>query len=92
MGERLELILRIPLAIVYGIILAVWGFVAGLVVVIHWLYTLILGKRHLGMAKFTNRYVTYSLLVARYLYLITNDRPWPIGKKGPEEVLPVDIR
>lgn len=92
MGERLELIIRIPLAIIYGIILGIWGLVVGIVAIVHWFYTLIRGKRHLGMAKFTNRYITYSLLVSRYLYLITNERPWPIGKKGPEEVLPVDIR
>jgi len=92
MGERAEALIRIPLAILYGIIVFVWGFVSGIVVVIHWFYTLILGKRHLGMAKFVNRYLTYVYIVYRYLWFTTNERPWPIGGKGPEELQPVDIR
>ena len=92
MGERVEVILRIPLAIVYGIIVGVWGFIVAISFLIHWLYTLILGRRHLGIAKFTNRYLTYVYLVYRYMWLVTNERPWPIGKKGPEELQPVDVK
>jgi hypothetical protein len=35
MGERVEALLRIPLALVYGVIAAVWGFITGLAVIVH---------------------------------------------------------
>jgi hypothetical protein len=91
MGERLEALLRIPLAIVYGIILAVWGFITALAVLVHWFHALILGRRHKGIAEFTNRFIAYVYEVYRYLYLVTNERPWPIGKSRSPPPQPVEV-
>jgi len=91
MGERLEALLRIPLAIIYGIIVGVWGFIAGLATVVHWFYALIRGKRHRGIAEFTNRFIAYAYEVYRYLYLVTNQRPWPIGRSRVPPPHPPDV-
>jgi hypothetical protein len=91
MGERIEAILRIPLAFLYGVIAGIWGFVAGVATVIHWFYTIVAGKRHKGIAGFTNRYITYLYTVYRYLWLTTNERAWPFGERGPSELEPVKM-
>jgi len=93
MSERIEALLRIPLAFVYGVIIGIWGFIAGLATIVHWFYTIIYGKRHRGIAGFANRFLTYYYTVYRYLFFITNERPWPIGAKlGSSELRPVDIK
>ncbi len=91
MGERLEVLLRIPLSLVYGIILGAWGLVVGVAVVFHWFYVLILGRRHEGIAKFTNKYLSYAYEVRTYLDLVVNKRPWPIGEEEVKELRPTDI-
>jgi hypothetical protein len=93
MSERIEALIRIPLYFVYSIITGVWGFIVALATIVHWFYTIIYGKRHEGIAGFANRFVTYSYKVFRYLYFVTNERPWPIGsKQGPSEMHPVDVK
>lgn len=92
MGERVEALLRIPLAFLYGVIAGVWGFIVGIGVIVHWFHAIILGRRHRGIAEFTNKFITYAYTIYRYLYFTTNERPWPIGKKGPSEIDPVDMR
>lgn len=91
MGDRLEALLRIPLAFVYGIIIGIWGLITVLAVMVHWFYALILGKRHRGIAEFTNRFVSYVYETYRYLYLVTNERPWPIGKSRRAPPFPVEV-
>ncbi|AIF68862.1 hypothetical protein PAP_02150 [Palaeococcus pacificus DY20341] len=81
MGERIEALVRLPLAILYSIILGIWGFVVEIVVIFHWFYALIFGKRSKSLADFANTYVTYQYDVNRYLYLVTNERAWPAGKE-----------
>ncbi|NJF24937.1 DUF4389 domain-containing protein [Thermococcus sp. Bubb.Bath] len=90
MGERVEALLRIPLAIVYGVILYVLGLAVGLVVLIQFFYTLILGKRHKGMARFANNYASLRYHILRYSSFATNERPL-FGGPGWEEVLPCDF-
>jgi len=91
MGDRLEALLRIPLAFIYGIIIGIWGLITALAVIVHWFYALIRGKRHRGIAEFTNRFVFYVYEVDRYLSLVTNERPWPIGKTRRTPSLPAEV-
>ena len=75
MGERIEALLRIPLSLVYGIVL--WAL--SLVVTVTWfvmiLYTLLLGERHRGLANFMNGYASLTYRVYRYLLFATNEHP-----------------
>jgi hypothetical protein len=91
MGERTEALLRIPLAIVNGVLLAAWGLAAALVALAHWFHALIPGRRHKGIVEFTNRFIAYDYEVHRYLDLVTNRRPWPIGKRRSPLPRPVNI-
>lgn len=90
MGERIEALVRIPLAIIYGIITGIWGFFAELAAIVNWFYALISGKRSETLADFVNQFVAYSYDVNRYLYMTTNKRAWPI--EGELRVLePTDL-
>ncbi len=75
MGERVEALLRIPLGIFYSIILAILNIVAGILWVVLFFYTLILGRRHRGLAKFMNGYVSFMYRFYRYFNFATNERP-----------------
>lgn len=92
MGERVEALIRIPLAFVYGVITMVWGLIIGIALIIHWFYTIILGKRHEEIAVFTNKYIAYLYEVYRYLYLTTNARAWPFGGSKIREIESVEVK
>ena len=91
MSERVEAVLRIPLGIICGIILSVWGFVVGVVSVVHWFYVIILGRRHRGISEFANKWVSYIYSVYRYQVFATNKRAWPFGGSEIKEMESVDI-
>ena len=90
MGERIETLLRIPLAILYSIIIEVLSIVIVFVLLIQFFYTLILGRRHEGMACFANQFASLRYHVSRYLYFATNKRPL-FGGPGWENTLPCDF-
>ncbi len=90
MSERVEAVLRIPFGIVYGLISGVWGMVAEILVAVHWIYVIITGRRHYGMASFSNKWISYAYRVGRYMLFATNERPWPIGPGSIEEIDAVD--
>lgn len=78
-ASRLELIIRIFLGIIYGLVLSIIGFVAGLVMFLQFFSILILGKRHERMAEFVGNYVNYMMQIYHYLYYVTDERApfWP---------------
>jgi len=78
-ASRLELFLRWLLGIIYGLVLGVIGFIAGLAMCIQFFYILILGKRNERIAEFAKGFVTYTMKVTAYMYYITDERPpfWP---------------
>ncbi|WP_457752049.1 DUF4389 domain-containing protein [Thermococcus sp.] len=90
MGERIETLLRIPLAILYGIILQIIGVIVAIVTIVQFFYTLILGRRHRGMARFANSYASLAYHARRYLLFATNKKPF-FGGPGWEETLPCDF-
>ncbi len=91
MGERIETLLRIPLAILYGMIQEVLGIAVAFAVLLQFFYTLILGSRHEGMACFSNRVASLSYHISRYLYFATNEKPL-FGGPGWEDTLPCDFK
>ncbi len=91
LGERVEALLRIPLAFVYAIIISVLEMAVGIVLIIQFFYTLILGRRHEGMACFANKYASLNYHINRYLLFSTNERPLFDGP-GWEDTLPCDFK
>ena len=79
MGERLETLMRIIVAIVTGIILGVWKILIQLFFVINFIWTLISGKRIKEIATLSEIWNTQMYALTRYLHFVTNERPFPFG-------------
>ncbi len=77
MGERTEILLRIPIAIVSGIILGVWRYFIILIGAMNWIYTLFAGKRMKELANLSEIWNTQVYTFFRYMTLVSNDRPFP---------------
>lgn len=77
MGERLELLMRIIVCIVSGIILAVWRYFIIVLAVFNWIYTLFAGKRNKSLADLCEIWNTQWYVYQRYMLLVTNERPFP---------------
>ena len=91
MGERGEALLRIVVGIISGLIIGLWKVIVQFVVIIHWLYALVTGTRHQGMADFCNRWVTYVYRYLRYMTFATNKRPFPFNDFG-QDIEKVEIK
>ena len=80
MGERAEIFMRIVVAIVTGIILAVWKWLIAIFFVINWIYVLFAGKRLKQLADMSEIWNTQWYIFQRYLIFVTNRRPFPFTK------------
>jgi len=79
MNERREVIIRIGVAIISGIILCLWFGLIKLVLGINWIYTLFSGKRHRGLAEFSEIWNTQFYIFSRYIIMLSNKRPFPFA-------------
>ena len=77
MGERLEVLMRIVVAIVTGIILAVWKILIDIFFIINFIWTLISGKRLSELAVLSEIWNTQMYFFKRYMIFLTNVRPFP---------------
>lgn len=75
--EREEVLWRILIAIVSGIILYIWGYAVAIVAIINLVYTLIFGKRIKELAEFSEIWATQFYYFARYISFVSNERPFP---------------
>jgi hypothetical protein len=82
-ARRLELLVRIVYWILIGIVAAVYGFLAGICMVIQWFVILVLGRRSAGLSGFIRGYLEYHVHVLSYTSLMTDRRP---------HILPVMVR
>lgn len=80
MNERKEVLMRILVLIVSGIILSVWKCVNQILILVNWVITLITAKRNKGIANFCEIWNTqvYKFLV--YMSMVTNERPFPFTR------------
>jgi hypothetical protein len=91
MGERLEILMRIPVAIVSGIIMCVWNVFVRLLVLIQIILVLVTGKRNEAVAELCQYWNSYLYRFARYMTFASNQRPFPFTPfRGLVE--PVDMR
>jgi cobalamin synthase len=72
---RIELFVRILYSIPIGLVLWIYGTIAGICLVFQWFIILIAGRRINGIAGIINGYLQYYTRVVGYLYLTTDRRP-----------------
>ena len=77
MSERTEVLMRIVVAIISGIILSVWRWFIFIICVVNWIYTLFAGKRMKELAEMSETWNTQFYTFLRYLTMVTNERPFP---------------
>ena len=80
MGERSEVFMRIVVAIVTGIILAIWRYFIIVLFIVNWFYTLFAGKRMKELAELSEIWNSQWYVFQRYLIFVTNKRPFPFSK------------
>jgi len=80
---RIELLVRIVYWILIGIVLWVYGLIAGICLVIQWIHILILGRRNEALSNIAEGYLEYQVHVMPYTYFMTDTRP---------DILPVRVR
>ncbi|MHC1605120.1 MAG: DUF4389 domain-containing protein [Candidatus Methanofastidiosia archaeon] len=74
-ASRLELFIRIVYAFLISIVLAIYGFVAGICMFVQWIHVLILGKRNYGLHNVIQGYLEYQTHVLAYVNFTTDKRP-----------------
>ena len=72
-ASRLEVLIRIPMAIILGIIAWIFGLVAGIIVIVNFFTCLIAARR--VASGFLTRYLAWIPKVYAYLYFVTDERP-----------------
>jgi hypothetical protein len=82
-ARRLELLVRIVYWILIGIVLWVYGLLAGICGFLQWFVILFLGRRNLGLSDFIRGYLEYYVHVTPYLWFMTDRRPG---------IMPVKVR
>jgi len=80
MNERKEALFKIIVLIVSGIILGVWGYLVGILSLVHWIIVIFSNKRNKGIAEFLEYWNTESYKFYKYITGVTNDRPFPFSE------------
>jgi hypothetical protein len=85
---RFELLVRIIYWILIGIVMWVYGIIAGICLFIQWFHILILGRRNETLSNIAKGYLEYMVHVMPYTYFMTDKRPdiMPVTVKVYEEV------
>ena len=76
-GERKEILMRVIVAIVSGIILGIWRYFIFVIGVVNWIYTLFTGKRIKEISNLSEIWNTQIYIFLRYMTLVSNERPFP---------------
>ena len=74
-ARRWELLVRIFYSIAIAIVLMVYGFIAGILMIIQWFVILVLGRRSQGLSDFIRGYLEYHVHVLSYTSWMTDKRP-----------------
>jgi len=75
-ADRLEVLIIRPIySIVIAIVLAVYGFIAGICQAIQWLIVIITGERNEGLNNSIKNFVEYYIQVLPYTSNLTDARP-----------------
>jgi hypothetical protein len=80
---RIELLVRVLYWILIGIVMWIYGMIAGICLVIQWFVILILGRRNEALSNIAQGYLEYYVHVLPYVYFMTDKRP---------DVIPVAVK
>jgi hypothetical protein len=86
--SRFTVFFRLALTVPHVVWLTLWSLAVAIVVVPHWLVTVVRGRALTGLHRFLAAYVRYAAHVTAFLYLVGN--PFP-GFTGAAGRYPVDI-
>jgi len=78
--ERKEALMRIPVLIVSGIVLAVWAYFIFVLGIINFFYTIFKAKRMKNLAEMGEIWITQKYIFQRYMIFESNFRPFPFTK------------
>ncbi|MFH0712000.1 MAG: DUF4389 domain-containing protein [archaeon] len=78
-SERGELLWRILVCIISGIILNIWKVLIFVLAIANWFVVLFSGKRDKGIADFCDYWNSEVYRFIRYLTFVTNERPFPFA-------------
>ncbi|OGJ12487.1 hypothetical protein A3K82_03045 [Candidatus Pacearchaeota archaeon RBG_19FT_COMBO_34_9] len=77
--ERKEAWFRIIVAIISGIVLAIWRYIIYALAIINWFIVLFKGKKNKDIAEFCEYWNTELYKFVRYLTFVSNKRPFPFS-------------
>jgi hypothetical protein len=78
--EREELLWRILVGIVGGIVLGVWKMLVFVLAVINWVGILFTNKRNKDLAVFCEYWNSEVYRYFKYLTCVTNEKPFPFNE------------
>ncbi|HOF44159.1 MAG TPA: DUF4389 domain-containing protein [Candidatus Pacearchaeota archaeon] len=79
-----EVWMRIPVFIISGIILYVWGFFIFCFAIAQFVLILFKGKREKELLKMSNIYLVQLHIFIRYVTFLSDKRPFPFGELEKE--------
>jgi len=79
-NESSEAWMRIPIAIVSGIILEAWSALVAVLWVVNFFTALFRSERHKEIANFCEIWNTQQYTFFRYVLFLSNERPFPFNK------------
>jgi hypothetical protein len=77
--ERKELLWRLLVLVISGIILSVWKSLIIVLAILHFIIVLFSGKRDKSLADFCEYWNSETYRYIRYLTFETNERPFPFN-------------
>lgn len=76
-SQRKETLMRIIVGIVTGVILVLWRYFIGALVIVNFVYSLFTAKRLKELATLSEIWNTQWYQFQRYMTFMTNTRPFP---------------
>jgi len=77
MGERIEVLMRIVVSFVSGIVFSAWRLFIVVICAVNWIYTLFVGKRIQELSELSEIWNTQFYSYLKYLTMVSNERPFP---------------
>jgi hypothetical protein len=78
-SEREELLWRILILIVTGIILWIWAYLVVILIVVHFFIVLFSDRKNKDISNFCEIWSSEAYRYVRYMTFATNERPFPFN-------------
>jgi hypothetical protein len=82
--KKKEVWMRIPIFIVSGIILHIWGFFIFIFALVQLILILAKNKKEKELLKMCNVYLIQLYIFMKYVTFLSDNRPFPFGELGKE--------